>query len=90
MPTSIQPLDAHPLNELGKGLLDPDVEAKLLAEGVVFAAIVRPSNPKVPPYLTTSRRPIADVATEALSDAYRRGLLGGASQPAAESEPVLA
>jgi hypothetical protein len=34
-------LDPHPLNELGRGILDPTVEAKLLASGVVFARTVR-------------------------------------------------
>lgn len=30
-------LDPHPRNLLGKGVLDPDLEAQLLAEGVVCA-----------------------------------------------------
>lgn len=30
-------LDPHPLNELGKGLIEPDTEAQLIGQGVVFA-----------------------------------------------------
>ena len=33
-------LDPNPQNELGKGILDPDHEADLLARGYIFAAKV--------------------------------------------------
>lgn len=64
-------LDPHPLNELGKGILAPDVEAKLLAEGVIFATTVTPRNPKVPPYLVTCRRSIVEASTDAWRDLHQ-------------------
>ena len=55
-------LDPHPLNELGRGILAPDVEARLLADGYIFAATVIPKDRRVPPFLATSKRPFAEAA----------------------------
>jgi hypothetical protein len=72
-------LDPDPGNILGKGILDPEREAKLLAEGYIFAMWIQPKpsrkgdNP--PPFLVRCKRPIAEAITDALLDAYytRRG-----------------
>lgn len=56
-------LDTHPLNILGKGILDPETEADMIARGIVFAALrtAYPPSGKPFPFLITSKRPYADI-----------------------------
>lgn len=65
-------LDPDPDNILGKGLLDPEREAALLADGCVFAmwCVVEEAKLNMPPFLIRSKRPIAEAITDALLDAY--------------------
>lgn len=56
--------DPNPLNELGKGTLDPAVEAKLIERGIVFAQTVIGPNGK--PYLRTARRPLLECYADAI------------------------
>lgn len=59
MPT----LDPNPKNELGKGILAPDLEAYWLAQGMVFAC--RLPNTGLPFGVhIICRRPIADAVTD--------------------------
>jgi hypothetical protein len=75
-------LDSNPLNELGKGTLDPEVEAKLIERGAVFAQTVIGPNGR--PYLRTSRRPIMQCYADAIkSFTQPRGVV-------VSSAPVLA
>ena len=74
-PAEPKPLDPNPLNELGKGTLDPEVEATLLARGCVFAQTVTGPHGQ---YLRTSQRPINDcyaAAITGLAGKYRSLLL---------------
>jgi len=59
-------LDDHPLNELGKGILAADVEAKLLARGIVFACreTAYPTRGKPIVFLITSKRPFAEIVNQ--------------------------
>lgn len=52
--------DAHPANILGKGILDPDKEAELIARGIMFAVWLPPDK-RGHQVLLTSHRPYADV-----------------------------
>lgn len=56
-------LDAHPLNQLGKGILDPETEADLIAGGIVFAVqrTATPPGGKPFTFMITSKRPYADI-----------------------------
>jgi len=78
-------LDPDPRNELGRGLIDTEVEAWLLSRGTVFAM-------RLPGGHTIgSCRPIAQAVREANEDAYRRLLplrAQRAMQAAAEAESV--
>ncbi len=58
MPT----LDPHPTNELGKGILDPEMEAKLLADGVIWANRVFHADGTYS--LNCTFRPVMQVLTE--------------------------
>jgi hypothetical protein len=62
-------LDPNPLNELGKGTLDPEVEAKLIARGIVFAQTV--TRPDGATYLRTARRPITQCYADAINSLMR-------------------
>jgi hypothetical protein len=57
-----------PKNEFGKGILSPEKEAKLLAQGYVFTC-------RVPGTLVPTRlvckRPIADAVTDSILDSIR-------------------
>lgn len=64
-------LDPDPDNILGRGILPPDEEARLLAEGVVFAMFGPVRSPKVRPCLYCSYRPIAVAATAIFVDLLR-------------------
>ncbi len=77
-------LDPNPLNELGKGTLDPAVEAKLLARGIVFAQTVMGPNGKT--YLRTACRPIM----QCYADAIRSFQQPRVSRGAVASAPDLA
>lgn len=62
-------LDPNPLNILGKNVLPPEVEARLIARGCVFA--MYESNPaQKSPILVTSKRPYVETATRFVRDAY--------------------
>lgn len=63
-------LDPHPANQLGKGTLPPGQEARVLAEGKIFAMRVVPEDKRVPPFLITCRRPIAEAAADFFRDAH--------------------
>lgn len=71
-------LDSHPSNILGRGILDPETEAAMLAAGFVFATYLTPAGRKAKPFLLTSKRPYADIlntrtknhATRTLRPAY--------------------
>lgn len=56
-------LDTHSLNILGRGILDPETEADLLAAGIVFAVqrTATPPGGKPFTFLITSKRPYAEV-----------------------------
>ncbi len=77
-------LDPNPLNELGKGILDPEVEAKLVERGIVFAQTV--TRPDGATYLRTARRPITQCYADAIS-VLMRARIHGVTVPGA---PVLA
>jgi hypothetical protein len=62
-------LDPNPLNELGKGILDPKVEARLIERGIVFAQTV--TRPDGATYLRTARRPITQCHADAISALMR-------------------
>ncbi len=51
-------LDPSSLNELGRSILDPALEARLIARGIVYARR-RPSADGKRTVLTTSRRPLS-------------------------------
>ena len=57
-------LDPNPLNELGKGTLPPDIEAKFIERGAVFAQTV--TRPDGTTYYRTARRPINDCYRDAI------------------------
>ena len=78
------PLDPNPLNELGKGILDPTVEAKLIERGIVFAQTI--TRPDGATYLRTARRPITQCYADAITS-LMRVRENGVTVPAA---PVLA
>lgn len=60
-------LDTSPRNELGKGILDPAVEAKLLAAGVTYARRIFQPDGKF--HLRTATTPISAVAANVLKPA---------------------
>lgn len=64
-------LDPSPKNQLGKGILAPELEARLLEEGYVFAAFVPPTGPKSPRTMVRCKRFIADAVTDANLDSPR-------------------
>ncbi len=72
-------LDPNPANELGKGTLDPDVEARLIGRGIVFAQTVMGPNGKT--YLRTARRPIMQCYAEAIRSLQQPRLTRGAVVP---------
>lgn len=75
-------LDPDPDNILGKGILDPEREAALLADGYIFAMFVQPSDARRPPFLLRCKRLIADAAADAFADAWRtRHLAALAAEP---------
>lgn len=82
-------LDASPDNELGKGLLDPAIEARLRAKGTLYARRI-PRDGK-PPLLVTCQRSIVEAYTDALLDLpmFHPSSVSSrqASQPAALSIP---
>jgi len=55
-------LDPSPRNELGKNILDPSVEEKLLAEGYTYARRVYRSDGHY--HLRIAKAPIRLIATE--------------------------
>lgn len=55
-------LDPHPTNELGKGVIDPAAEARVLARGGVFAR--RLTTKFGDTFLVWTSRPLATVATD--------------------------
>lgn len=57
--------DPNPLNELGKGTLPPDVEAKFIERGMVFVQTV--TQPDGTTYYRTARRPILDCYRDAIT-----------------------
>lgn len=63
-------LDTSPHNELGKGILDPAVENKLLAAGVIYAR--RVTHPDGKFHLRTATTPINTIAANVLKPAARR------------------
>lgn len=59
----------HPDNILGKGILSPAREAALLAEGMRFAAIIRPATDKCPePGLLVGKRDPVEAAIDMFRD----------------------
>ncbi len=58
-------LDQNPDNELGKGILPPDIEAKFIERGVVFAQTV--TRPDGTTYYRTARRPILECYADAIT-----------------------
>lgn len=62
-------LDPHPDNILGRGILKPTEEAKLLSEGLVFATYLTTEDGHR--FLLCGKRPIAVVATEWAIEALR-------------------
>ncbi len=74
-------LDPNPLNELGKGTLDPTVEAKLIERGIVFAQTVMGPNGKT--YLRTARRPILECYADAIRSLQEPRYTRGAVQSSA-------
>ena len=71
-------LDPDPTNEIGKGIIDPTIEAWLLANGYVYA-IRRPMG-----HLAISKRPmkeaLADLA-KSLGRIKPRRIVNGISSP---------
>ena len=55
--------DTHPLNHLGKGILDPTHEAWIIARGCVFATLLPPDR-KGRRLVVSSRRPYAEVLND--------------------------
>jgi len=55
-------LDPNHKNELGKGIFDPEREAKLIAEGYTFARRVRAGTKRE--FLITAKTPIAQIAAD--------------------------
>jgi len=60
-------LDPSPYNELGKGILDPAVECKLLAAGITYAERVFHPDGKF--HLRTATTPIDVIAVNVLKPA---------------------
>jgi hypothetical protein len=63
-------LDTSPRNELGKGILDPVVESKLLAAGVIYARRVFHADGKF--HLRTATTPINAIAANILKPAKQQ------------------
>lgn len=63
-------LDQSPRNELGKGILDPAVESKLLAAGVIYARRVFQPDGKY--HLNTATTPISAIAANVLKPVKRQ------------------
>lgn len=57
-------LDPDPDNQLGKGILDPELEASLVEQGVVFAASLPPRKGKPFWSMVCSMRSIAEAVTD--------------------------
>jgi hypothetical protein len=62
-------LDPNPDNELGKGTLPPDIEAKFIERGAVFAQTV--TRPDGATYYRTARRPILECYADAIKGIMR-------------------
>lgn len=63
-------LDAHPKNELGKDVLDPGTEAKLLADGMVFARRLTDATGHT--FIFCGKRPLTEFATDMVRSAHQR------------------
>lgn len=63
-------LDPNPKNELGKGILAPDLEARWLADGMVFACRLLDTGLPFGVHIIC-RRPIADAVTDGELDSIR-------------------
>lgn len=62
-------LDPDPRNLLGKDILDPETEAELLADGMIFADyVIQADGHKI---LITSKRRMADVTRDWYRTAQR-------------------
>lgn len=57
-------LDPNPKNQLGKGVLDPELEARWLADGIVFACKLPAASDLPFGVHVICRRPIADAVTD--------------------------
>lgn len=60
-------LDPNPENILGKGILPPEKEAKIIARGCVFAKFVTAQGKSI---LVTFRRPHDEILADLFSDTY--------------------
>lgn len=63
-------LDAHPQNELGQNVLDPAAEAKLLADGMVFARRLTDATGHT--FIFCGKRPLTEFATDMVRSAHHR------------------
>lgn len=62
-PEQPKQIDPNPNNLLGKGILPPDEEAKLLAEGCIYAEYFYPKSGR-PPIIVASKRPYIEAVNE--------------------------
>lgn len=60
----ISTLDPNPKNQLGKGVFSPEDEAKMLAQGYVFACRFPPTKDKPFWSRLVCKRPVADAVTD--------------------------
>lgn len=71
-------LDQSPYNELGKGILDPAVESRLLAAGVIYAR--RVFHPDGKQHLRTATTPIKPIAANVLKPPINSTLVSNYEQ----------
>jgi hypothetical protein len=71
-------LDTSPRNELGKNILDPAVESKLLAAGVIYARRVFHADGKF--HLRTATTPINIIAANVLKPPINSTLVSNYEQ----------
>lgn len=85
-----QQLDPSPHNELGKGILDPEVEQKLLAEGCTYARRVfgggfYRTEDGQRYFFRTAKTPINAIATNLFAGLVKMSIRYGTDQKATEA-----
>lgn len=62
-------LDLHPQNKLGQNILEPAIEAKLLADGMVFARRLTDATGHT--FIFCGQRPLTEFATDMVRNAHK-------------------